>query len=225
MATKRKAHRKDVEPAGLKRWRLAHKKHSVSGSKRRPKLHHVVQIDGKRRHYGRRPRGLLGELRTAMDFIMLTVKAAVGGVGATVLGNVIEETPMVASTKRYTKPLVSAGTTAVLALAGHLVPKIRDITRPMAVGSGVVAVVQTLQMTFPQVSLLYGDNRTGGMLLGIDARGRLFDRTDGMLVTDRSGHTLAGDGSIHSENLGVGEMLTGENPMLAGIDADEEMYN
>jgi hypothetical protein len=63
------------------------------------------------------------------------------------------------------------------------------------------------------------------MLLGIDARGRLFDRRDGMLVTDRSGHTLAGDGTVHSENLGSAEMLMGESPMLAGIDEDEEMYN
>jgi hypothetical protein len=46
-----------------------------------------------------------------------------------------------------------------------------------------------------------------------------------MLVTDRSGHTLAGDGTVHSENLGSGEMLMGESPMLAGIDEDEEMYN
>ena len=225
MAKKRKAHKKGVEPAGLKRWRLAHKKHSVSGSKRRPKLHHVIQIDGKRRHYGRRLRGLLGDLQPAMNFTILTVKAAVGGVGATVLGNVVEGTPMVAHTKHYTKPLVSAGTTAFLALAGHMVPKIRDITGPMAVGAGVVAFGQSLQALFPQVPLLYGDNRTGGMLLGIDARGRLFDRRDGMLVTDRSGHTLAGDGTVHSENLGSGEMLMGESPMLAGIDEDEEMYN
>lgn len=220
MATKRKAHRKGVEPAGLKRWRLAHKKHSVSGSKRRPKLHHMIQIDGKRRL-----RGLLGDLQPAMDFTILTVKAAVGGVGATVLSNVVDGTPMAAHTKQYTKPLISAGTTAFLALAGHMVPKIRDITGPMAVGAGVVAFGQSLQAFFPQEPLLYGDNRTRRMLLGIDARGRLFDRRDGMLVTDRSGHTLAGDGTVHSENLGSGGMLMGESPMLAGIDEDEEMYN
>jgi len=229
MATKRKAHRKGVEPAGLKRWRLAHKRHSVSGTGRKVRrsrraIKNVVVMGGGRRHH-RRSRGLLGDLQPAMDFTMLTVKAAAGGVGATVLGNVIAQTPIVAHTKQYTKPLVSAATMAILAIAGHMVPKLRNITSPMAVGAGVVAVGQTLQMTFPQVSLLHGDNRTGGMLLGIDARGRLFDRTDGMLLTDRGGHTLAGDGSVHSENLGSGEMLMGENPMLAGIDADEEMYN
>ena len=229
MATKRKAHRKGVEPAGLKRWRLAHKRHSVSGTGRKVRrsrraIKNVVVMGGGRRHH-RRSRGLLGDLQPAMDFTMLTVKAAAGGVGATVLGNVIDQTPIGAHTKQYTKPLVSAATMAILAIAGHMVPKLRNITSPMAVGAGVVAVGQTLQMTFPQVSLLHGDNRTGGMLLGIDARGRLFDRTDGMLLTDRGGHTLAGDGSVHSENLGSGEMLMGENPMLAGIDADEEMYN
>jgi hypothetical protein len=229
MATKRKAHRKGVEPAGLKRWRLAHKRHSVSGTGRKVRrsrraIKNVVVMGGGRRHH-RRSRGLLGDLQPAMDFTLLTVKAAVGGVGATVLGNVVEGTPMAAYTKQYTKPLISAGTTAFLALAGHMVPKIRDITGPMAVGAGVVAFGQSLQAFFPQEPLLYGDNRTGRMLLGIDARGRLFDRRDGMLVTDRSGHTLAGDGTVHSENLGSGEMLMGESPMLAGIDEDEEMYN